>query len=304
MLFFSFCIGHVFTFAQIFPAKNYPKGYFIWPVEEKVGIVANFGELRSNHYHMGLDCRTNGQINIPVLAAADGYIAKIHVDATGFGKTIYLNHPNGLTTVYAHLQDLIPSLESYLKEQQYQQKSWKIDIIPPRNLFKFSKGSCIAFSGNSGGSQGPHLHFEIRDTKSDKALNPLLFDLPIPDNIEPDIFKLSVYDRRISTYEQTPIIYSLKKSNGIYLLINGPLKLSTNLVSFAICATDKYSCSTNPNGIYKAILYKDKEDLFKKQLTIKDKQIELYKNKLTGTKRKFIFISGVGGVIITLLILL
>lgn len=243
------------SFAQLFPEKNYPKHYFQWPVGTEPGIVANFGELRPNHYHMGLDCRTESRVNLSVLAAADGYVSKINIDPTGFGRALYISHPNGMTTLYAHLNDFSPEIENYIEEQQYKLKQWRVQIEVPADLLKVSKGQLIARSGNTGGSQGPHLHFEVRDTKTDKVLNPLLMGFPIEDNIAPVILKLAVYDRRYSTYEQTPKIYALKKVNGVYQPLGGKIKVNTDKVSFAISAFDKYTGSTNQNGIYSAILF-------------------------------------------------
>ena len=247
--------------SQVSPNKNYPKHYFQWPVGTKVGIVANFGELRPNHYHMGLDCRTDGRVNLPIYAAAEGYISKIHIDPTGFGRAIYINHTNGLTTLYAHLNQFFPALEAYLIEQQYKIKSWKIDIDLPADLFKVYKGDFIAYSGNTGGSQGPHLHFEIRDTKTDKVLNPLLFGFPIEDNIPPDIMRLSVYNRRYNTYEQSPILFSIKKNNGVFQPTSRLLKINADNISFAISAFDRYTGSTNQNGVYSAEVFKDDEPI-------------------------------------------
>jgi len=244
-------------FAQLFPEKNIAQNYYTWPVQAKIGIVANFGELRPNHYHMGLDCRTDSRVNMPVLAAADGYVAKINIDPTGFGRAIYINHPNGTTTLYAHLNDFNPTLEKYIREQQYKLKQWKVVVEIPANQFPVKKGEFIAYSGNTGGSQGPHLHFEIRETKSDKVLNPLLYGFPIEDNIAPNIIRLAVYDRRFSTYEQTPKIFPLKKVNGVYQPIGGKILVNTDVVSFAITAFDRYTNSTNQNGIYRAEVFCD-----------------------------------------------
>ncbi len=241
--------------AQVFSAKQYPQGYFAWPVVAAKALAANFGELRPNHYHMGLDCKTDKKQNLQVLAAADGYIAKVKIEPYGFGRAIYINHPNGLTTLYAHLNDFSPALENYVKEQQYKLKSWKIYIDIPANLFPVQKGSFIAYSGNTGGSQGPHVHFEIRDTKSDKVLNPSLFGFPIPDNVPPNIVRLAVYDRCISTYEQSPRFYPLKKANGLYSTSPALIITNTEKVSFAISAFDSYTGSSNQNGIYEAVLY-------------------------------------------------
>ena len=255
-LFLLTCTYLTFTpgYAQFFNSKNYPQQYFQWPVGAKIALAANFGELRPNHYHMGLDCKTDQKVNLPVYAAASGYIARIKIEPFGFGRSISINHPNGYTTLYAHLNDFFPALENYIKETQYKLQKWDVTVMLPENQFPVNKGDFIAYSGNTGGSQGPHLHFEIRDTKTDKVLNPLLFNFPIPDKIEPQILRLAVYDRNISTYEQSPKIYSLKKINGVYKS-TVPVVVNTSKVSFAITAYDRYTGSTNQNGIYKAVLF-------------------------------------------------
>jgi hypothetical protein len=255
ILSFGFTIIGFSAISQIFPEKNYPKGYFQWPVDAKIALAANFGELRPNHYHMGLDCKTDQVQNKRVFAAADGYIAKVKIEPSGFGRCIYINHPNGLTTIYAHLNNFNPALEKYVTEQQYKLQSWQIFIDIPADLFPVKKGQFIAYSGSTGGSEGPHTHFEIRDTKTDKVLNALLFGFPITDNIPPDVLRLAVYDRSISTYEQTPKIYSLRKINGVYTPPASLLVEHTNKVSFAITAYDRYIGSTHQNGIYQAVLY-------------------------------------------------
>lgn len=241
--------------AQLFPQKNYPSDYFEYPVVATKAYVANFGELRPNHYHMGLDCRTDKVQNKKVLAAAEGYVAKVKIEPWGFGRSIYINHPNGLTTVYAHLNDFFTELEKYVKQQQYALKSWAVNLDIPANLFPVKKSDTIALSGNTGGSMGPHLHFEIRDTKTDKALNPSLFNFEIPDSIAPDIFKLALYDRRFSTYEQVPKLFTLKKINGVYVTSPSLIITNTNKVSFGIVANDRYTGSNNKNGIYETVLY-------------------------------------------------
>ena len=274
-LFFCFLLFFFRLSAQIFPAKNYPKGYFIYPVQAKIGLAANFGELRPNHYHMGLDCKTDQKQNVNVLASADGYIAHVKIEPTGFGRAIYINHPNGLTTLYGHLNDFFPELEKYVKEQQYKLQSWQVFLDIPANLFPVKQGRFIAFSGNTGGSQGPHLHFEIRNTKTDNVLNPSLFGLPIPDDVPPTLIRLAVYDRCISTYSQTPKLYPLKKVNaslparmtrsdrndavgqGKYVPASAVIIANTDKVSFGLSAVDRYTGSANPNGIYEAVIYND-----------------------------------------------
>ncbi len=265
VLFFSKKIFHLFVlnsfivinaFSQFNNVKNYPKGYFIYPVKSTIGLNANFGELRPNHWHMGLDCKTEKRENIDILAAADGYIAKIKIEPFGFGRAIYINHPNGYQTLYAHLNDFYPALEKWVKEQQYIKKSWRVylDSIPA-NLFLVTKGQFIAKSGNAGGSQGPHLHFEIRETKTEKVLNPLLFGFNIPDNVKPQINKVVVYDRCQSVYEQTPRIISVSGDKA------NPINIKTEQISFAIAASDAVSNSTNPNGIYEAVIYDNEKPI-------------------------------------------
>ena len=243
------------SFSQVIPTPVYPKDYFQWPLDLKPAIAANFGELRPNHYHMGLDCKTDKKQNQPVLASADGYIAKVKIEPFGFGRCIYINHPNGFTTLYAHLNEFYPELEKYITTQQYNNKSWKLFIDIPANLFPVTKGQLIAYSGNTGGSQAPHLHFEIRNTLSDKVLNPLLFGFAITDNIAPDIIKLAVYDRNLSTYEQNAQLISLKKVNGIYITTSPVVMANTSKVSFGITSFDRYTGSTNRNGIFQALVY-------------------------------------------------
>lgn len=256
-LFFIFLFFSLSVCSQVLPTKNYPEGYFIYPVDARIGLAANFGELRSNHYHMGLDCRTNQVENRPVKAAADGYIARVSVAPFGFGQAIYINHPNGLTTLYGHLNKFYPELEKYVIKKQYELESWQVSLDIPANLFPVKKGQFIAYSGNTGGSQGPHVHFEIRDSKTDKVLNPLLFGFPIPDNVPPTLLRLYMYDRCKSTYSQSPQLIGIKKVNGKYTTTQNVISVHTDKISFGISANDKQSGSSNPNGIYEAVIYMD-----------------------------------------------
>lgn len=239
-------------------AQSYPKGYFRHPLDIPMQLVANFGEIRANHWHMGLDIRTQQRVNLPVYAAADGYIARVVVEPGGFGQAIYINHPNGLTTLYAHLNSFYPALAQYIKEQQYAQQSWKIDLALPANLFAVKKGDLIARSGSTGASEGPHVHFEIRDTKTEKCLNPLLFNFPLADAVPPTLIRLGLYDRNKSTYNQSPQLLALKKTGASYSLAStNTLRVGSDKISFAIGAVDRFSHSTNPNGIYCAEILLD-----------------------------------------------
>lgn len=238
------------TFSQ---SPKYPQNYFRWPVNLTPQIQANMGELQNNHWHMGLDVRTNAKENYQVYAAASGYIAAIGVRPGSFGRFIVINHSNGFSTLYAHLNDFFPKLEEEVRSQQSKNESWAIELKFSPTQFPVAKGDFIAYSGNTGGSQGPHVHFERFDTQSEKRLNPLLFGFSLIDNIPPSIFKLALYDRSKSVYEQKPDFFSIKKTDSGYIL-SKKTEIRTNLtkVSFAIQAVDRMNSSGSDDGIYAA----------------------------------------------------
>ncbi|RXM50868.1 MULTISPECIES: M23 family metallopeptidase [unclassified Chryseobacterium] len=229
--------------------NNYPQNYFRNPLNIPMQLAANFGAVRTNHFHMGLDLRTNSQENLSVLAAADGYVSRIKVERYGFGNAVYITHPNGFTTVYAHLNKYFDKLDEYVKEKQYKDEKWEQDITFQPGQFPVTKGQLIALSGNTGGSAGPHLHFEIRDTKTEECLNPLLFGFNIPDSVAPIISGLYWYDRRFSTYEPGANGIAVKKVGNAYTA--DVVRVNSPLISFGIKAVDKANQGFNL-GIYKA----------------------------------------------------
>ena len=235
-----------FAFILAGSAQNYPQGYFRHPLNIPMELVANFGEIRTNHWHMGLDIRTQQRENLPVYASADGWVARIKVEPGGFGQAIYLNHSNGFTTLYAHVNKFFPALQEYVVSKQYELESWPVELTFTPGQFPVKKGDLIALSGNTGGSAGPHVHFEIRDTKTEKVLNPLLFKFPIPDAVPPSVTRIALYDRNKSTYLQSPQILSPAAIRG------KTVKVSSSRLSFAVGATDRFSGSANPNGVYTA----------------------------------------------------
>jgi murein DD-endopeptidase MepM/ murein hydrolase activator NlpD len=251
-----------FLHGVAFPQKiggQYPQGYFRYPLDIAPRLNANFGEMRPNHFHMGLDLFTLRKENLPILAAADGYIARVKIEPGGFGNAIYINHPNGFTTLYAHMNDFMPALQQYVRQQQYSAERWEQDLGIPAGRFPVKKGEFIGYSGNTGGSQGPHVHFEIRETASEKCLNPLLFGFSIPDNVPPVIHKIAIYNRDQSVYEQTPVVVAAQRSTEGYRALVPRLKFRNLLI--AVQATDQMSGVPNSNGIYKATLYEGSTEL-------------------------------------------
>ena len=256
-----FLLATQFVSAQIFTDPNYPKGYFRNPLGIPISLSGNFGELRPNHYHMGLDLKTQNRQNLPVAAAADGYIARVKVEPGGFGQAIYINHPNGFTTLYAHLNHFTPAVEAWVKQQQYARQSWQVLLELPPSLFPVRKGDIIAYSGNTGGSQAPHLHFEVRRTADDVNLNPLLFGLPLADAVAPVVQRLAFYDRTGSVYEEAPRSIALKPAANHLYAVGATVVLPWPRISVAIGAYDTQNGSSNKTGIYEAELLMDGEPL-------------------------------------------
>src|SRR5690606_37395862 len=148
-------------------AQDYPQGYFRSPLDIPLYLSGNFGELRNNHFHAGIDIKTAEQEGLKIYAAAEGYVSRIKVSPYGYGNAIYVRHPNAYTTTYGHLSKYADKIQDYIKKAQYERESFAIELFPDASEFPVSKGELIAYSGNSGGSAGPHLHFEIRNTANE-----------------------------------------------------------------------------------------------------------------------------------------
>jgi murein DD-endopeptidase MepM/ murein hydrolase activator NlpD len=253
-IFCFFLFFSLFSFGQ----NQYPKVYFRSPLDIPLQLSGNFGELRPNHFHSGFDFKTQKKEGLKVYAAADGYISRIKISEIGYGKAIYISHPNGYTTVYGHLQSGFDEVEKYIKKEQYKAKSFEIDITLNPNDLVVKKGDIVAVSGNTGGSDGPHLHFEIRDTESEKIINPLFFgfDAVIPDSKKPTISSLWVYpidDNSIVNQSKRPIAVNLSlQEDGSYLAE----KIAANgKIGFGITASDFDDVSWNVNGIFRVSTY-------------------------------------------------
>jgi hypothetical protein len=242
--------------AQYFPSKIYPKDYFSNPIGIPIQLSGNFGEVRNEHFHMGLDIRTGRKENLPIYASASGYISRIKIERYGYGRAIYIKHPNGYTTLYAHLNNFYDTLHNYVKTKQYTEQKWEQDFEFAPNQFPVVKGQFIAFSGNTGGSRGAHLHFEIRNEQGDNV-NPLLFNLNIEDSMPPVIENFFVYDRRVSTYRISPTEISIVKNKDGYATKDSIIYVSSSTISFGIAAQDVTNTSPFKFGIYQAEVWAD-----------------------------------------------
>ena len=231
--------------------NNYPSNYLRNPLDIPIYLSGSFGELRSNHFHAGIDIKTQGKEGLIVRAAADGFISRIKVQQFGYGKAIYITHPNGYTSVYGHLKIFNEEIEKYVKEIQYKKENYSTgNLYFKENKFPIKKGEAIAYSGDTGGSGGPHLHFEIRNTATENIINPLLFGLKVIDNIPPIIQSLKVYslseNSRIN--QQKSFQIPLKKI-GIGNYVSDRIT-ATGTIGFGIDVFDKFDKATNKNGIY------------------------------------------------------
>ncbi|MGV8878442.1 MAG: M23 family metallopeptidase [Sphingobacteriaceae bacterium] len=259
LLLLTFCSFHSVTAQTLIQTRTYPKNFFRFPTDLPPSSAGTFGELRANHFHSGLDFRTNQRTGYPIYAAFDGYISRLRVQVGGFGNAVYISHPNGFTSVYAHLDRVSPVLAKTVKDYQYQKEIYDVDFLLQPLQIPIKKGEFIAWSGNTGASAGPHLHFEIRDSQTEETINPQLFGLKIPDNIPPSISALYVYRLNGEPFsEKTPKQYfQVMGTGGNYHL---PKITSISLsgeVGFGISTNDVNTGSTNRNGIYSIELVLD-----------------------------------------------
>lgn len=259
-----FLFASVIVFNQQSYSQEIDRDYFRSPLGIDLYLSGDFCELRKNHFHTGLDIKCNGASGYKIYAAADGYLGRIKVGHYGYGRVLYINHPNGLTTVYAHQSKFNDELEKYVREQQYLAQNDQIDIYPDSTLFTFKKGDVIGYTGNSGTSSGAHLHFEIRRTKDDHPLNPWRWNFPIKDEIAPTIYGIKIYplnDTSTVNGLNKPAILKATASGGKYIL-SQPVK-AYGFVGFAVHTIDMTNGSGNQCGPYSIELCMENDTVFR-----------------------------------------
>ncbi len=235
------------------------------PLDIPIALSATFGEIRPNHIHAGLDIKTQGVEGKKVYAVADGYVSRIGVSPYGYGNVLYITHYDGYTSVYAHLQRFSGEIAKYVKQYQYKHKKFASQIYPDADKFPVMKGDLIAYSGNSGGSGGPHLHFEIRHTVSEKPVNPMYFGYKIEDNAQPLIQGVAVYplgDESTLEGGIKPMYFSVEGSNGKYKLKDRNVVHGNGEMAFGICTYDLVGTQTNKDGPYLYELFLNDELAF------------------------------------------
>lgn len=234
-----------------FGQEKYPQGAFRSPLDIPLVLAGTFGELRSNHFHSGIDIKTQQRQGIPIYAIGDGSVTRIKVSLWGYGKVLYVAHPNGYTSVYGHLQKFSPEIEAYIKKVQYQKKSFEVEVFPDYGDVKVEKGKVIAYSGNTGGSSGPHLHFEIRSSVTERPTNPLMYGLEVRDATNPILDKLFAYplssDSQVNQSAEKVEIKFNKQKDGTFL---ADAVMAAGTIGFGFIGYDRQDLAANKNGLY------------------------------------------------------
>ena len=247
-----------FLFSQNEKFPQYPN-----PVKIPISLSATFAELRSNAFHAGVDIRTQGVEGKEVFAVADGYVSRIGVSPYGYGKVLYITHNDGFTSVYAHMSKFNKMITDFVKDKQYKDESFAQNIMLKENEFPIKRGDFLGFTGNSGSSGGPHLHYEIRYTKTQEPVNPLYFGLKIKDTKKPVIKGLAIYplENSIVNNNDTTIYLNVNYNEGVYSLDNSIFTVSGD-IAFGINVYDQADGANNKNGPYSIELFADNELIF------------------------------------------
>lgn len=237
--------------APLYSQKEPPGPDFHPPLDIPLVLAGTFGELRTDHFHSGVDIKTQQREGLPVYAIEAGSVTRIKISHWGYGKVIYVAHPNGYTSVYAHLQKFAPALEEYIKKIQYEKQSYEVEIFPDYGELSVAKGEVIAFSGNSGSSSGPHLHFEIRKSVSERPTNPLLYGMDVRDATRPSLLGVYAYplgaDAQVSQSNSKVALNFSRQPDGTYLA--DPL-LAIGTIGFGVDTYDRQDLAANRNGVY------------------------------------------------------
>jgi len=252
----KFILGLLLLFTLYTTAQEtYPTDAFRPPLDIPIILSGTFGELRSNHFHAGIDIKTQQREGLPIYGIGDGTITRIKVSIWGYGKVLYVVHPNGYTSVYGHLQKFSPKIEEYIKKIQYDKKSFEVEVFPDYGELKIEKGEVIAYSGNTGGSSGPHLHFEIRNSVSERPTNPLLYGIDVADATNPTLEKIFMYplskNAQVNKSEERIQVNFSRQSDGTLLAdkVNAIGKIGVGFIGF-----DRQDMAANRNGAYSVSL--------------------------------------------------
>lgn len=240
------------------------------PLKIPLVLSSNFGELRPNHFHMGLDFKTNNREGYNIYSIEDGFVSRIKVSTYGYGKVVYIDHPDGRTSVYAHCSEFKGKIDSLVKSTQEKEQNFEVEVYPKKNEIRVKRGQVIAISGNTGGSTAPHLHFEIRDTETEHALNPLLYGFELADSRAPVIRNVKVYGLTEDGYRVPgkEVSKAVSKSGSNYVVASNNVTVSSSFCSktggigFAFDVIDQLDGAGNHCGLFGSYLIVDGDTIF------------------------------------------
>lgn len=234
-----------FVFAQ---TKTYPS--IVPPLHIPITLSGTYCELRNTHFHGGIDIRTDGREGLNVYAVEEGFVSRIRLSGGGYGNALYIDLANGYTAVYGHLQQFSPKIAAWVRAVQFHNESFDIDTLLPKNLLPVKRDEVVAISGNTGASQSPHLHFEMRETATEAPVNPLLFGIKVKDNIAPAPSYMAFYALDNAAIEANTVKLRLINKGSTFGFVNDTVKMNTMLAGFSVYAIDRMEDSDNNNGIY------------------------------------------------------
>ncbi len=274
-----FWLGFATVMAQPASKARYPDTLFQSPLDRPLTLSGSFGELRGGHFHSGLDFTTGERVGKPVKTIADGYLARIKVSASGFGKALYIRHSMGYTSVYAHLNSFRDSIASYVKKAQYKQQSYQLNLYPGEEKFPVKQGEVIGKAGNSGSSTGPHLHFEIRESRTAMPVNPLYFGFKVKDTKSPVIRGLRLYpindrsqvkvtfdDHKPVKSSLEPITLQVQKDGANYGLAHAESIFARGAFGVSVAVTDYHDRSSHALGVSQITLRDQNRQIFKSRI--------------------------------------
>lgn len=266
LIFFSFTVSYCYdTQTENDDLKTIKLSYGL-PMNITPNLSGNFGELRSNHLHSGIDFKTQKRTGIPVYSIEKGWVSRIRISTWGLGYAIYIDHPDGKTSLYAHLERLASPFDSIAKNLQYKIENFELDTTFSDKNLTVTKGQLIAHSGNSGVSSAPHMHFEIRNTITEDPQDPLIwFSDRIPDSRKPDIRGLSIYaignDGILSNNLKKKNINTVYKADGSFAPAD-TFPCAWGNIGIGIKAFDLMDNNSNIYGIQSLKLFCDDKNIF------------------------------------------
>lgn len=240
---------------------------YIWPTDASYKVTSTFAEFRPTHFHAGIDISTNMKEGFKVYASNSGHVARIKVLPDGYGKMLVLKHPDGYYTIYAHLKDFNSRIKGVLKQEQYKQQSYFVDIKLDSGLINVKQGEVIAYTGGTGAGP-PHLHFEILDSKFN-PVNPALFtNLKIKDEVPPLIIRIFIAPADEFSTVFNKIDYYIYKNPNQYkphqinqaIPVNGKIKFGIETKDLGTNNSAKYGIYTISFFLNDSLIYKVKFD--------------------------------------------